>query len=91
MIGASADSISLAASAQLQAAYRLLAADAEQLHTGPVFQIPSSTQAPFGLASEIDFSLPSSMTETVSDDFGVTAVVLPPQTDRWMAIVAAGQ
>jgi hypothetical protein len=78
-IGNATDSISLAAVAQLQAAYDLLAADAETLRNGPAFQIASSNQAPFGYALAIDFSLAQ---EKPGEGFGTSATAPVPPGDH---------
>jgi hypothetical protein len=56
-LGGSPDSISLMAIAQLQAAYDVLAANAEHLCYGPSFQISASRRIAFGFAPVINLSI----------------------------------
>lgn len=82
LIGASPDSISAIAVAQLQAAYDVLAVDAENLQSGPSFQISASTQAPFGIAPAIDLSIASSPPRAPSGN-NLVATTPKPQKDCW--------
>jgi len=87
-IGNATDSISLAAVAQLQAAYDLLAVEAESLRSGPAFQIASANPAPFGYALAIDFSLAQ---ETPGEGSGTSATAPAPRRDLRAAIVDTGR
>lgn len=82
LIGASPDSISLMALAQLRAAYDVLAADSERVQNGPSFQVSASTQAPFGIAPAIDLSIASSPPRAPSGN-DLVATTPKPQKDCW--------
>jgi hypothetical protein len=80
-IGDATDSISVAAVAQLRAAHAVLAADAECLPSGPVFQISTSVQPSFGFAADIELSArPSPQRASSGDD--VVAMAATSQAGR---------
>ena len=90
MPGGSADSISLVPTLQLRTAYDVLAADAENLQSGPVSQISGYGQAPFGCAPSIDLSrLPSR--EKANGRFGGRADAAAPSQDAHAVNVGVGQ
>jgi hypothetical protein len=90
VLGGSADSISLAAMAQLRTAYEVLAADAEALQSGPVFQTSGFDQQPFGYAPAIDLSRLPSLHDQAHGHFARPLSATPPQ-DAQAVILGFGQ
>lgn len=90
VLGGPANSISLAALAQLRTAYEVLAADAEALQSGPLFQISDYDQQPFGYASAIDLSRLPSLHDRAHGHFArpLSAVL---QQDAQAVILGVGQ
>jgi len=90
VLGGLADSISLIARAQLRTAYEVLAADAEALQSGPIFQISGYDQQRFGYAPAIDLSRLPSVHDRARGHFANHFSASPLQ-DAQTVILEAGQ
>jgi len=91
MLGDSGDGISLVALAQLRTAYEVLAANAEALQSGPVFQIGACDQPPFGYAPVIDLSRLPSPPEKAHRHFSGAVAAWSPQQYDHLVIVGVGR